>query len=49
MAERLTKAGVKNEGVNWDALDHDLEDSAARSQMLRRSDAFLCLPVGENP
>jgi dipeptidyl aminopeptidase/acylaminoacyl peptidase len=41
MAERLTKAGVRNELVTWDYLDHYLEDSAARTQMLRKSDQFL--------
>jgi dipeptidyl aminopeptidase/acylaminoacyl peptidase len=41
MAERLAKAGVKNELVTWDNLDHYLEDSDARAQMLRKSDQFL--------
>jgi dipeptidyl aminopeptidase/acylaminoacyl peptidase len=41
MAERLTKAGVKNELVTWDDLDHRLEDSNARAQMLRKADQFL--------
>lgn len=43
------QAGVKNELVTGDHLDHYLEDSAARSQMLRRSDAFLRQAVGDNP
>lgn len=41
MAERLTKAGVKNELVTWDDLDHHLDDSNARAQMLRKADQFL--------
>jgi dipeptidyl aminopeptidase/acylaminoacyl peptidase len=41
MAERLKAAGVRCELVTWDELDHHLEDSAARTQMLGRSDAFL--------
>jgi dipeptidyl aminopeptidase/acylaminoacyl peptidase len=41
MAERLTKAGVKNELVTWDYLDHYLDDSNARAQMLRKADQFL--------
>jgi dipeptidyl aminopeptidase/acylaminoacyl peptidase len=41
MAERLKAAGVRCELVTWDELDHQLEDSAARTQMLGRSDAFL--------
>ncbi|MGC1523175.1 MAG: alpha/beta fold hydrolase, partial [Steroidobacteraceae bacterium] len=46
MAERLTKAGVKNELVTWDYLDHYLEDATARTQMLRKSDQFLRQAVG---
>jgi len=41
MAARLTAAGAKCELVTWDNLDHYLEDSSTRAQMLRRSDAFL--------
>jgi dipeptidyl aminopeptidase/acylaminoacyl peptidase len=41
MAERLKAAGGRCELVTWDELDHQLEDSAARTQMLGRSDAFL--------
>jgi dipeptidyl aminopeptidase/acylaminoacyl peptidase len=41
MAAGLTAAGVKNELVTWDELDHQLDDSTARTQMLRQSDAFL--------
>jgi dipeptidyl aminopeptidase/acylaminoacyl peptidase len=38
---RLTAAGVRNDLVTWPDLDHYLEDSAAREDMLRKSDAFL--------
>jgi acetyl esterase/lipase len=41
MDERLRKAGVPHELVTFDDLDHHLEDSAARTEMLRKSDAFL--------
>ena len=46
MAERLGKAGVKNELITWDDLDHQLEDSDARAQMLRKSDQFLRQVMG---
>jgi dipeptidyl aminopeptidase/acylaminoacyl peptidase len=41
MAARLKAAGDSCELVTWDDLDHQLDDSAARTQMLRQSDAFL--------
>jgi acetyl esterase/lipase len=41
MAARLKSAGVKCELVTWDELDHQLDDSAARTEMLRKSDEFL--------
>jgi dipeptidyl aminopeptidase/acylaminoacyl peptidase len=41
MDERLKQAGVPHELVTWPDLDHYLEDSAAREEMLRKSDAFL--------
>jgi acetyl esterase/lipase len=41
MAERLTAAGGKCELVTWEDLDHNLEDSKAREQMLRQSDEFI--------
>ena len=41
MADRLTAAGVQHELVTWPDLDHQLDDSAARADMLRRSDMFL--------
>jgi dipeptidyl aminopeptidase/acylaminoacyl peptidase len=46
MATRLTAAGAKCELVTWPDLDHQLEDSAARAQMLRKSDEFLRKEVG---
>jgi dipeptidyl aminopeptidase/acylaminoacyl peptidase len=49
MASRLQSAGVKHELVTWDDLDHHLEDSAARTEMLRKSDAFLRQAIGEAP
>jgi dipeptidyl aminopeptidase/acylaminoacyl peptidase len=41
MQGRLKDAGVQSELVVYDGLDHQLEDSMARADMLRRSDAFL--------
>jgi acetyl esterase/lipase len=41
MASRLSAAGVKNELVTWDKLDHQLDDAAAREKMLRKSDEWL--------
>ncbi len=41
MDDRLKKAGVPHELVTWPDLDHQLEDSTAREEMLRKSDAFL--------
>jgi dipeptidyl aminopeptidase/acylaminoacyl peptidase len=46
MAERLKAAGKECELVTWDKLDHQLEDSEARTQMLRKSDAFLRKAMG---
>jgi dipeptidyl aminopeptidase/acylaminoacyl peptidase len=41
MADRLKDSGGKVELVVYPELDHGLVDSAARADMLRRSDAFL--------
>jgi dienelactone hydrolase len=49
MAERLAAAGVKHDLVTWDDLDHYLDDSTARTQMLRTSDDFLRQAIGEAP
>jgi acetyl esterase/lipase len=46
MAARLKSAGVSCDLVTWDDLDHQLEDSAARAQLLRRSDEFLRKALG---
>ncbi len=46
MAARLRAAGVPHELVTWDGLDHQLEDSAARAEMLRKSDEFLRKAMG---
>jgi acetyl esterase/lipase len=46
MADRLAAAGVPHELVTWPDLDHGLEDSAARAEMLRKSDAFLRKAMG---
>ena len=41
MDRALTAAGVKHELVTFDGLDHQLDDSVVRAELLRRSDAFL--------
>ncbi len=41
LAEKLKSAGAQVALVTFTDLDHQLEDSAARTQMLQRSDAFL--------
>jgi dipeptidyl aminopeptidase/acylaminoacyl peptidase len=46
MADRLAAAGVPHELVTWPDLDHQLEDSAVRAEMLRKSDAFLRKAIG---
>ena len=46
MRDRLRDAGRQVELVEFDGLDHQLEDSAARTRMLRRSDAFLRSALG---
>jgi dipeptidyl aminopeptidase/acylaminoacyl peptidase len=46
MAARLESAGVRHSLVTWDNLDHHLEDSAARTEMLRKSDEFLRQAMG---
>ena len=47
MAARLTSAGVKNELVTFDDLDHYLDDSNARTHLLRKSDEFLRQAISE--
>src|SRR5882724_397561 len=46
MNDRLASAGVPHELVTWPDRDHQLEDSAARAEMLRKSDAFLRKAIG---
>jgi acetyl esterase/lipase len=41
MAAALKAAGAQCQLVEFDNLDHQLEDSAVRTDMLRQSDAFL--------
>jgi dipeptidyl aminopeptidase/acylaminoacyl peptidase len=41
MDKALEAAGVRHELVTFENLDHQLDDSAARTELLRRSDAFL--------
>ena len=41
MASRLRGAGKTVEFVEFKGLDHQLEDSAARAQLLEKADAFL--------
>jgi dipeptidyl aminopeptidase/acylaminoacyl peptidase len=41
MADRLKAAGVNVNVVIFKDLDHQLDDSSARAEMLRRSDEFL--------
>jgi dipeptidyl aminopeptidase/acylaminoacyl peptidase len=46
MDEALAAAGVKHELVTFQNLDHFIEDSAARTEMLRKSDEFLRQALG---
>jgi dipeptidyl aminopeptidase/acylaminoacyl peptidase len=46
MRDRLRAAGRTVDLVEFPGLDHRLEDSAARAQLLRRSDAFLRQTLG---
>jgi dipeptidyl aminopeptidase/acylaminoacyl peptidase len=41
MQDRLKDAGLQSELVVYPGLDHQLDDTTARSDMLKRSDAFL--------
>ena len=45
MAARLKAAGASCELTTWENLDHHLEDSAVRAQLLSKSDAFLHLAL----
>ena len=46
MADKLKLAKAHYELVTFEGLDHQLDDSAARTQMLRKSDAFLRSALG---
>ncbi len=46
LAARLNALGKECELVTWDDLDHQLDDSNARTQLLRRSDEFLRRSLG---
>jgi dipeptidyl aminopeptidase/acylaminoacyl peptidase len=46
MESALKSAGGKVTLVTWDPLDHQLDDSAARTEMLSKSDAFLRAAFG---
>jgi hypothetical protein len=46
MAARLNATGNKCELITWEKLDHQLDDSEARAQMLQSSDAFLRKALG---
>ena len=46
MAQRMKALGGRCELVTWDDLDHYLEDSQARTLMLRKSEAFLRQNLG---
>jgi dipeptidyl aminopeptidase/acylaminoacyl peptidase len=46
MAERLRDAGAQVELVTWNNLDHYMEDSDARAQLLDKSDTFLRKALG---
>jgi dipeptidyl aminopeptidase/acylaminoacyl peptidase len=47
MKRHLEHAHVPVQLVTWDNLDHQLEDSDARAQLLRQSDAFLMKTFGQ--
>lgn len=49
MDERLRAAGHRSQLVEYPQLDHQLDDSSARTDMLRRSDAFLRQALGLPP
>jgi dipeptidyl aminopeptidase/acylaminoacyl peptidase len=46
LADRLAAAGGQCELITWEDLDHDLDDSKAREQMLRKSDEFIRRALG---
>lgn len=46
MHDRLTDAGRSSELIVYEGLDHQLNDSSVRAQMLERSDSFLREALG---
>ena len=46
MKDKLTDVGKEVELVVYPKLDHYLEDSAVRTDMLKKSDAFLRASMG---
>lgn len=46
MRDRLEEAGKPVDYVEFEGLDHQLDDTAARAQLLERSDAFLRAAFG---
>ncbi len=46
MDSALKSAGGKSTLVTWEGLDHQLDDSKARAELLSRSDAFLRAAFG---
>lgn len=46
MADRLRAAGKRHEIILYPGLDHYLEDSAVRAEMLAKSDAFIRAATG---
>ncbi|HEY2592251.1 MAG TPA: prolyl oligopeptidase family serine peptidase, partial [Steroidobacteraceae bacterium] len=48
-AAKLKSAGARVDLVTFTGLDHQLEDSAARAEMLQRSDEFLQAAFRGNP
>lgn len=46
MDERLRGAGGRSELIVYPGLDHQIDDSTARADMLRRADAFLRASLG---
>jgi dienelactone hydrolase len=46
MEDRLKDAGKKSELVIYEGLEHQLNDSAARADMLRKSDQFIRAAIG---
>jgi dipeptidyl aminopeptidase/acylaminoacyl peptidase len=49
MASRLKGAGKQVEYVEFEGLDHQLDDSAARTKLLDRSDGFIRAALGLPP